>query len=112
MNLSAEAKQILDRVVDQVANLELEKKGITDDIKTKVKDGEDRLREFAVTAAVIKQLAKEKNMDECERRGQRQFEETMDQCRAALGLLADTPLGHHAQERQIKKTMKRMREAA
>jgi hypothetical protein len=46
-----------------------------------------------VKPKVIKQLARESAWNEVERHAQKQHEEAMDECRLALGLLADTPLG-------------------
>jgi uncharacterized protein (UPF0335 family) len=53
-----------------------------------------------VRPKVVKQLAKEAAWDQVKREEQRQHEEALDQCRAALGLLADLPLGQAAQERE------------
>lgn len=51
------------------------------------------------SAKAIKQLSKESGWDEVKRERQRQLEEEIDQGRAALGLLADTPLGQAEMER-------------
>ena len=51
---------------------------------------------YGVKAKVVKQLAQESAWDEVQREERRQHEESLDQCRAALGLLADTPLGQAA----------------
>jgi hypothetical protein len=53
-----------------------------------------------VRPKVIRQLAKEAAWDEVQRAAQRQHEESLDACRAALGLLADTPLGQAAMDDQ------------
>lgn len=45
---------------------------------------------------VVKQLSKESGWDAVKREEQRQFEEAVDQCRSALGMLADLPLGEAA----------------
>ena len=45
---------------------------------------------------MLKQLAKDQGKDAEERAKQRAYEELLDDCRAALGLLADTPLGEAA----------------
>ena len=45
---------------------------------------------------VLKQLAKDQGKDAEERAKQRAYEELLDNCRASLGLLADTPLGEAA----------------
>ena len=52
-----------------------------------------------VPAKVLRQLAKETAWTELERLAQRQLEDRLDQCRAALGLLGDTPLGEGALRR-------------
>jgi hypothetical protein len=46
---------------------------------------------------VLKRLAKDSIASDVEREEQRLIEETIDECRAALGLLADLPLGQAAQ---------------
>ena len=45
------------------------------------------------TAKAIRQLSKESSWDAVKREKQRQLEEEIDQGRAALGMLAGTPLG-------------------
>jgi hypothetical protein len=50
-----------------------------------------------VKTKVVYQLAREAAWDDVKRTEQRQYEEALDECRAALGLLADTPLGEAAQ---------------
>ena len=49
-----------------------------------------------VKAKVVKQLAKEQAWDAVQRETQRQHEESLDECRSALGMLLDTPLGESA----------------
>jgi hypothetical protein len=45
------------------------------------------------SAKCVRQLSKESKWDAVKREQQRQLEEEIDQCRAALGLLSDLPLG-------------------
>ncbi|HWE19672.1 MAG TPA: hypothetical protein VG758_21225 [Hyphomicrobiaceae bacterium] len=51
---------------------------------------------YGVKGKVVKQLAKEAAWDQVQREERRQFEGSLDECRAALGLLADLPLGQAA----------------
>jgi hypothetical protein len=53
----------------------------------------------AAARKVLKRLAKDSIATDVEREEQRLIEEAIDECRAALGLLADTPLGQAAQQR-------------
>ena len=48
---------------------------------------------------VVKQLSKEQAWNAVKREEQKQYEESLDSCRSALGMLADLPLGEHAIER-------------
>lgn len=59
----------------------------------------DLVRAASVSMArkVVKQLAKESAWDQVQREEQRQLEEAIDECRAALGMLADLPLGQAVQ---------------
>jgi len=47
---------------------------------------------------VVKQLSKEQAWNAVKREEQKQYEESLDSCRSALGMLADLPLGEHAME--------------
>jgi hypothetical protein len=68
------------------------------DLKWEAKElGEAAWDKCGVKAKVVAQLAKETAWDAVQREERRQFEESLDECRAALGLLADTPLGQAAQ---------------
>jgi len=64
-----------------------------------------------VKPKVIKQMVKEKGWSETQRMEQRLLEESLDQCRKALGLLADLPLGEHAVERKKKQQIKKLEPA-
>jgi hypothetical protein len=52
---------------------------------------------YGIKAKVVRQLAKESAWDAVQREERRQLEESLDECRAALGMLADLPLGEAAQ---------------
>jgi hypothetical protein len=52
---------------------------------------------YGIKAKVVRQLAKESAWDAVQREERRQHEESLDECRAALGMLADLPLGEAAQ---------------
>lgn len=49
-----------------------------------------------VSAKAVKQMAKEASWDAIARERQKQLEEEVDQCRNALGMLSDLPLGEAA----------------
>jgi hypothetical protein len=110
-SLNTDEKKKLSSIVDEVAGM-----------LSGIKDTQEQIKELCVAAAekcnvqakVVKHLAKEKNFNEEERLKQRQYEEEVDSCRVALGLLADTPLGEHAQATTCKKakTKKPMHAAA
>lgn len=105
--MNSDEKRKLDHIVNRVAELEAKKKEIAEEIKELCDDAKDKLGR---SPKVIKQLAKEKNWDEIERMAQRELEEELDDCRSALGLLADLPLGEHAQRRQEEKRARKGRE--
>ena len=94
--MNAHEKKRLAHIVKEVARLEASRKELADEIKeflavAKVELGRD--------AQVIKQLAKEINLDDLERSAQLLLEQELDECRVALGFMADLPLGKAAQER-------------
>lgn len=71
-----------------------------DELKAEQKElAESAWKQCAVKAKVVKQLLKETRMDIVKRKARQLEEESLDQCRNALGMLADLPLGEHAQER-------------
>lgn len=102
--MNTEDKKKLDHIVGRVAELEAQKKDIGEEIKELCEEAKDKLGR---NPKVIKQLAKEKNWNETERMAQRQLEEELDDCRNALGMLADLPLGENAQERARKNADKK-----
>lgn len=79
-------------------------------LQTQIDERKEEQKELAEAAwekcgvkpKVIKQLVKEKGWDEIKRTAQRLLEESLDECRTALGMLADLPLGEHAVERKKK----------
>jgi hypothetical protein len=80
--------------------------------KWEQKELEDAAWEKAGTRPkVIRQLSKEQAFDAVKREAQRQYEESLDSCRSALGMLADLPLGEHAMERAkpVKKAVRKAR---
>jgi hypothetical protein len=91
--MTPQEKQHLTRIVErtkainaQVQELKWEAKELADSAWDKC----------GVKPKVVKQLAKEAAWDQVQREERRQFEESLDQCRTALGLLADLPLGQAA----------------
>lgn len=99
MQLTRDQAEQLEETISQLARLEDEKKALSEDIKDLTKGAVEAYREHGLDAKIVKQLVKEKGFDELERMAQRQAEECLDMCRHALGLLADLPLGEHAQQR-------------
>lgn len=89
-------RQALNDYAQRVAALERQKKEIADDIKAICDNCKDTT---GTRPKVLKQLAKEINWTEIERMDQWMLEEELDECRSALGLLADTPLGEAAQNK-------------
>lgn len=101
MNKDEEKK--LEHIVDRCRLLQDE----MDERKEEIKElCESAWEKCEVKPKVIKQLVKEKGWNEVDRMAQRQLEESLDQCRKALGLLADLPLGEHAIARQERKRKK------
>lgn len=88
--ITGNAKKKLEYIVERHAQLAKEIKGL----KFEQKELEDSAPEqCGVSAKTVKQLSKESNWSDVEREKQRQREEELDAARAALGMLADTPLG-------------------
>ena len=94
--MNTEDKKKLEHIVERVAELERQKKELGEEVKELCDEAKGKL---GVSVKATKQLAKEKNMDEIERLGQRLLEEEIDNCRAALGMIADLPLGMSATAR-------------
>lgn len=93
--MTPDEKKKLQHIVERYAEL-------NGDIKT-AREEQKELADSAWEACgikpkVVKQLAKEKDWTEVERMERRQFEESLDDCRAALGMLLDTPLGDAAEK--------------
>ncbi len=93
--MNAEQKEKLTYIVETVASYEREKKEINERIKEICAEAEEKHQLHPKT---VKRLAKEHNMDEAEREEQRVIEHQIEECRLALGWLADTPLGASAVE--------------
>jgi hypothetical protein len=93
----------LEHIVQRFAALNDEIKAAQDEQKELGQAAfDDRLIHVAAVQdarKVLKRLAKERDWDEIKRMAQAQLEQALDECRAALGLLADTPLGQAAQQR-------------
>ena len=98
--MTSDEEKNLKHIVERSVQLQQE----IDERKEEMKElSEAAWEKCGVRPKVIKQCVKESGWDEIERVAQRQLEESLDQCRKALGLLADLPLGEHAQERERKK---------
>jgi len=91
MMLSDKTK--LKQAINQIAQLQTEKKSKDDEINEAVALAAEK---FELNKRTIKALAKDTRSNEMERAERRLQEEELDQCRAALGLLADLPLGEAA----------------
>jgi len=91
MNQDDKAK--LKAVCEYVAEQFKKKKEIDDDVAEHIADAAEKL---GLRKGNIRKAAKELLMDELERADRRLNEEELDQVRAALGILADTPLGESA----------------
>lgn len=91
--MSPEEKSKLTEIVEKYAKLNA-------DIQAKRWDqkalAESAWEKCGVEASVVKQLAKESAFDDVKKEKQRQYEESLHQCRALLGVLLDTPLGRAA----------------
>lgn len=85
------ADQRLLSIVERVERLEEEKRGLAADIK----DIYAEAKSAGYTPAIIRVLVKERRMDEAERQEREALLETY---RAALGGIADLPLGVAAME--------------
>jgi hypothetical protein len=86
-------KQQLTRIVERTKAINAQ----VQELKWEAKEiAESAWDKCGVKPKVVKQLAKEAAWDQVQREERRQFEESLDECRAALGLLADLPLGQAA----------------
>jgi hypothetical protein len=96
--MTPQEKQHLTRIVERhkAINAQIQ------DLKWEAKElAESAWDKCGVRPKVVKQLAKEAAWDNVQREEQRQHEESLDDCRAALGLLAETPLGQAAQQSHV-----------
>lgn len=86
-------KQKLQRYVNQIAQLQTEKKDKDDEINEAVAQAAEACGKDKKT---IKALANDARSNEMERAARRIQEEELDACRLALGFLANLPLGEAA----------------
>jgi len=93
--MTEDEKKALLHIVKRYAELNDGKKAISDEQKELA---EAAWEKCGVQAKAIKRLAREFDWDNIERLAQKQLEESLDECRHALGILADTPLGEAAIE--------------
>jgi hypothetical protein len=91
--MTPQEKQHLTRIVNDYARMNAEIQSLKWDQKALAESAWDKA---GVKPRVVKQLAKESAWDDVRREEQRQLEESLDECRAALGMLADLPLGQAA----------------
>jgi hypothetical protein len=92
--MTPQEKQHLTRIIERHKAINAEVQALKWEAKELAESAWDKC---GVRPKVVKQLAKEAAWDVVQREEQRQHEESLDACRAALGLLADTPLGQAAQ---------------
>lgn len=90
----ARAVQRIAKLNSQAKDIGFEIHQIADQVFDK---GLVRAPNHAGARKILKRLAKDSALDELEREELRLIEESIDECRAALGLLADLPLGEAAQ---------------
>ncbi len=107
--MNKDEKKQLDSATERIATLYRDKKEIDDEIAEIVAECSEKT---GLRKGSIRKAAKERNMDDLERADIRQREEEMDQVRAALGILADTPLGEAAETsaKKATKTVKKLAE--
>jgi hypothetical protein len=96
--MTPQEKQHLTRIVERQKAINAEVQALKWEAKELAESAWDKC---GVRPKTIKQLAKEAAWDEVQREEQRQHEESLDECRAALGLLASTPLGQAAQQSHV-----------
>lgn len=82
-------------LIERVERLEEEKKGISDDIR----DVYAEAKAVGYDAKIMRQIVRLRKMKPDDRA---EMEALLDTYRAALGMLADTPLGQAAIERETK----------
>lgn len=90
-NLQVSAQKKLRQYIEQVENLEAEKKGIAEDIRDKYLEAKGQGFDPKIMRKMIK-LRKQTDSERAEE------EALIATYMAALGLLADTPLGEFAME--------------
>lgn len=78
--------------VERIERLEEEKRTIADDIKEVYAEAKSN----GFDTKVLRQVVRERRMDDADRR---EREALLDTYRAALGMLADTPLGQAAMDK-------------
>lgn len=91
--MTKDEKKRLQSYIDRIAQLRTNKKELDDEINELVAEANEQT---GINKRVIKQLAKERNWSEVERGENQLIEESLDECRHALGMLLDTPLGEAA----------------
>jgi len=65
-----------------------------------------------MSTKAIRKAAKDLNLSDLERQDQRLVEDQLDECRSALGILADTPLGDAAERTVTQKREEKAFEGA
>jgi uncharacterized protein (UPF0335 family) len=88
--MNQDEKKNLKAIVERGHKLQCEIDGLKDEIKALADSAWEKA---GVKAKVVRQLIKEKGWDNTQRMERQQFEEALDTCRTALGILASTPLG-------------------
>lgn len=85
----------LKRLIEQIERLESEKKGIAEDISDKMKEAKSQ----GFDTKIIRQVLRMRKVTQTERE---EAQAVLDVYLAALGMLADTPLGQAAIDRETK----------
>jgi len=91
----AEEKSKLSKIVNRAVEINAKVQALKWELKELA---DSAWKACGVKAKTIKQLAKEAAWDDVQRDEQRLLEEKLDECRLALGMLKDLPLGQAAAE--------------
>ncbi|MEO0943217.1 MAG: hypothetical protein AAFY06_00045 [Pseudomonadota bacterium] len=93
--MNKDDKKRLTHAVKRLAEINAERK----ELNAEAKEIRDAAKEsMELSPKVLTQLAKEQAFTPHERDAQLALEEALDNCRSALGMLSDTPLGEAAME--------------
>lgn len=92
---NSDSRKQLQSFVDRLYERETEKQAVSQDIR----DIRTEIKEAGLSPAAVTAIVKEKMRDAEKAAKAAELAETIDQYKAALGMLADTPLGNAAVSR-------------